>query len=603
MRKKPTNRVPCGSAASGRLAVAAALAAGVSMVASATDISAQVTTGSDPEHELVFSWDRWLDHDELNERMEIMAEQWPEFLTLETIGESYGGREMKMMTINNPQTGDELDKAAMFIEANVHGNEIQGGEVVIYTIWYLMENYDRIPEIRRLVDERVFYLTPSVNPDGRDWFMDQTGSGARTGHVPVDSDGDGLFDEDGPNDLNGNGVIEQIRKYVPGEGDFIVDPDNPNSLIRVGPNERGDYILLGSEGLDDDGDGRVNEDPPGGYDPNRNYASDWQPNYVQGGAMHYPFELPEARAIEDFMATKPNIAGSQSFHNSGGMILRGPGAAWYGDYPQSDVRVYNELGENGERILPWYNYYVVWQGLYAVHGGQLDWANDGHGAVGFSNELWNGGQYFQSPLLLDQQQDEDTPIGPGKSNYFFDDFVTFGRNYVEWAPFDHPQYGEVEMGGFRKLQGRVNPRFMSMELFHRNMAFTLYQADEMPLMSMGEAEVERVSGTTFRVRVPIRNERLMPTILERARRYNTVRPDILTLEGAEVLMAGWVDEHNFDGTVDRIDQAELDRILIRSGAPGRTTRYIEYLVQGSGSVTIEYSSQKGGTVSTTVNLN
>jgi len=586
-----------------RFAAAATLAVGVSMAASAAGAAAQVTTGSDPEHELIFSWDRWLDSDELNERMEIMAEQWPEFLTLETIGQSWGGRDLMMMTINNPATGDELDKAAMFIESNVHGNEIQGGEVVLYTIWYLMENYDRIPEIQRLVDERVFYLIPTVNPDGRDWFMDETGSGGRTGHVPVDSDGDGLFDEDGPNDLNGNGVIEQIRKYVPGEGDFIIDPDNPNGMIRVGPNERGDYILLGSEGLDDDGDGRVNEDPPGGYDPNRNYASDWQPNYVQGGSMHYPFELPEARAVEDFMARKPNIAGSQSYHNTGGMILRGPGAAWYGDYPQADVRVYNELGENGERILPWYNYYVVWQGLYAVHGGQLDWANDGHGAVGFSNELWNGGQYYQSPLLRGQQQDEDSPIGPGRSNYFFDDYVTFGRNYVEWAPFDHPVYGEVEMGGFRKLQGRVNPRFMSMELFHRNMAFTLYQADEMPLMSMGDAEVERVSGNTFKVRVPIRNERLMPTILVRARQYNTVRPDILTLEGAEVLMAGWVDEHNFDGTVDRIDQAELDRILIRSGAPGRSTRWIEYLVQGSGTITIEYSSQKGGTVSTTVNLN
>jgi len=586
-----------------RFAAAATLAVGVSMAGSATGAAAQVTSGSDPEHELIFSWDRWLDHDELNERMEIMAEQWPEFLTLETIGQSYGGRDMKVMTINNPRTGDELDKAAMFIEANVHGNEIQGGEVVVYTIWYLMENYDRIPEIKRLVDERVFYLIPSVNPDGRDFFMDETGSGARTGHVPVDSDGDGLFDEDGPNDLNGNGVIEQIRKYVPGEGDFIIDPNDPNGLIRVGPNERGDYILLGSEGLDDDGDGRVNEDPPGGYDPNRNYPSDWQPDYVQGGAMHYPFELPEARAIEDFMVTKPNIAGSQSFHNSGGMILRGPGAAWYGDYPQSDVRVYNELGENGERMLPFYDYLVVWQGLYAVHGGQLDWGNDGHGAVSFSNELWNGGQYYQSELLQDQQRNPNTPIGGGRSDSFFDEMLTFGRNYVEWAPFDHPQYGEVEMGGWRKLQGRVNPRFMSMELFHRNMAFTLYQADEMPLMSMGEAEVERVSGNTYKVRVPIRNERLMPTVLERARRYNVVRPDILTLDGAEVLMAGWVDEHNFDGTVDRIDQAELDRILIRSGHPGRTTRWIEYLVQGSGRVTIEYSSQKGGTVSTTVNLN
>jgi hypothetical protein len=83
-----------------------------------------------------------------------------------------------VMTINNPETGPAMGKAAMYIEANVHGNEIQGSEVVVYTAWYLMENYDRIPEIRKLVDERVFYLIPTVNPDGRDYFLHGTGSGS-----------------------------------------------------------------------------------------------------------------------------------------------------------------------------------------------------------------------------------------------------------------------------------------------------------------------------------------------------------------------------------------------------------------------------------------
>ena len=362
-------------------------------------------SSSDPEHTLDLTWDRWLDHDEVGERLQLMERTWPDFLDLQSLGDSYGGREMWLMTINNPQTGDEMDKAAMFIEANVHGNEIQGAEVTLYTIWYLMENYGRIDEVTRLVDERVFYLVPSVNPDGRDYFMDGTGSGARSGHIPVDSDGDGAFDEDGPDDLNGNGIIEQIRKYTPGEGTHRVSHLDPRIMEPVKPGEFGDWVLLGSEGIDNDGDGAVNEDPVGGYDPNRNYPSDWQPNYIQGGSMDYPFQLPEARAIQDFMATRPNIAGMQSFHNTGGMILRGPGAAWYGTYPASDIRVYDELGENGERMLPYYNYIILWQGLYAVHGGSIDWTNDGMGVISFSNELWNGGQYFNSPLLQEQQQD------------------------------------------------------------------------------------------------------------------------------------------------------------------------------------------------------
>ena len=571
------------------------------LIASPSAIAQQ--RGSDAPHKLPLTWDRWLDHDEIGERMQLMQRTWPEFLTLQSLGDSYGGREMWMMTINNPATGTELDKAGMFIEANVHGNEIQGAEVTLYTIWYLMENYDRIDEVKRLVDERVFYLVPSVNPDGRDYFLDNSGSGARTGHVPVDSDGDGSFDEDPANDLNGNGVIEQIRKHVPGRGTHRISLSDPRLMEPVGPDEVGDWVLLGSEGIDDDGDGRVNEDPVGGYDPNRNYGSDWQPNYIQGGSMNYPFQLPEARAINDFMVTRPNIAGFQSFHNSGGMILRPPGSAWYGTYPGPDIRVYDELGETGERMLPYYDYLVIWRGLYTVHGGSIDWTNDGLGIISFSNELWNGGQYFNSPLLQAQQQDQNAPISGQRSRYFFDDLLEFGDQYVEWAPFEHPTYGAVEMGGWKKLSSRVNPRFMSMELFHRNMAFTLYHADMMPMMVMGESTAERIEGDLFRVRQDIRNDRLIPTITVKGQRNNVVRPDLLTVEGdVEIVAAGWVADKNRPGPTQLIDQAELDRIMIRSGAPGRYTRTIEYLVRGSGTMTIQYASLKGGTVRARVTL-
>lgn len=579
----------------------AALAAGLALSLAAPLAGQQ--RGSDPEHRLPLTWDRWLDHDEIGERMRLMQRTWPEFLSLQSLGESYGGREMWLMTINNPRTGSETDKAAMFIEANVHGNEIQGAEVTLYTIWYLMENYGRIDEVTRMVDERVFYILPSVNPDGRDYFLDNHGDGSRTGHIPVDSDGDGLFDEDGPDDLNGNGTIETIRKYVPGEGTHRLSHDDPRILEAVAPGEFGDWVILGQEGLDNDGDGRVNEDPIGGYDPNRNYASDWQPNYIQGGSMDYPFQLPEARAINDFMMKRPNIAGFQSFHNSGGMILRGPGMAWYGDYPAADVRVYDEIGEMGERMLPYYDYLVIWRGLYTVHGGSIDWTNDGLGIISYSNELWNGGQYFNSPLLQEQARNPDSPISGQRSRFFFDDFLEFGDQWVDWAPFDHPQFGAVEMGGWKKTSGRVNPRFLSMELFHRNMAFTLYHADQMPLMRMGETSVERVGADLWRVRVDIRNERLIPTITERARENRVVRPDLLTVEGnVEVVAAGWVPNKHRPGPTDVIDQEELDRIMIRSGHPGRTTRTIEYLVKGSGAMTVQYSAVKGGTVRTTVQL-
>ncbi len=533
-------------------------------------------SGSDPQFKVRLDFNRWHDHAELKSDFQRLEKAWPKFLKYSSLGLSHGKRELMIITVNNPDTGPETGKPAMYIEANVHGNEIQGAEVALYTVWYLMENYGRIDRITKLVDERVFYVVPTVNPDGRDYFLKGTGAGSRTGHVPLDDDNDGAEDEDGDDDLNGNGVIEQMRKHVPGQGTHRKSTADSRILEPVPAGEVGDYVLLGSEGIDNDGDGRVNEDPVGGYDGNRNWASNWQPNYIQFGSMDYPFQLPEAKAVNDFLMTHPNIAGVQSYHNSGGMILRGPGAEWQGEYPRPDVLVYDELGRQGQRMLPYYRYLVIWSGLYTVHGGFIDWTNDGLGMLSFSNELWNGGQYFNSPELQTEQRDPNSPINDRVAQYFFDDKLEFGDQFVEWKAFDHPQFGKVEMGGWKKTQGRVPPRFMNEELCHRNMAFSLYQADEMPLMKGGETTVEAIGGGVSRVRVDFTNAKLTPTILAKAAQNNVVRPDLLTVEGAgiEVLSAGWVASKFRPGATELIEQNDPERILIRTGHAGRTTRTI-----------------------------
>jgi hypothetical protein len=324
--------------------------------------------------------------------------------------------------------------------------------------------------------------------------------------------------------------------------------------------------------------------------------------------MDYPFQLPEANAINKFLMSHPNIAGVQAFHNNGGMILRGPGAESLGEYPASDTRFYDELGRNGERMLPFYRYIVIWSGLYTVHGGFTDWAYDGLGMISFSNELWNGDQYFTSPDLQRQTQDPNSPISGQQGQLFFDDYLEFGDQYVEWKEFEHPEYGTVEMGGrWKKTQGRVPPRFMNEELCHRNMAFALYQADEMPMMKMGENRVEKIGNGIYKVWVEFSNPKVAPTITEKAAQNNVVRPDLLTFAGdMEIISAGWVNDPLTDeylNTITReIDQKDLKRIMIRNGHPGQTSRTIQYIVKGSGKANITYDSVKGGTISTMVEV-
>jgi hypothetical protein len=229
--------------------------------------------------------------------------------------------------------------------------------------------------------------------------------------------------------------------------------------------------------------------------------------------------------------------------------------------------------------------------------------------LSFSNELWNGEQMFTSPELKEQAKDPNSPIAGQKGRFFFDDKLEFGDQFVEWKPFKHPDYGDVEMGGsWKKTTSRVPPRFMLEELCHRNMAFTLYQADELPMIKLGVPEVQKVGGDVYRVFLEVSNPKVTPTILEKAAQNNVVRPDLLTLEGknVEVISASTIDSkesYKVRPTITSfIDQKNLKRILLRNGTPGKTARTFLYLVKGSGEVAFKYDSLKGGTAVKSVKL-
>ena len=99
---------------------------------------------SDPQFKVKLDFNRWHDVHELYDDMKKLEKAYSKFLKTISVGKSHNGLDIMGTIINNPDTGPEMSKAAMYIDANIHGNEIQGGEVCLYTIWYLMENYDKI---------------------------------------------------------------------------------------------------------------------------------------------------------------------------------------------------------------------------------------------------------------------------------------------------------------------------------------------------------------------------------------------------------------------------------------------------------------------------
>lgn len=536
------------------------------------------------------AFNRFYDHDEVVVVLGKLAEAFPKLLRLTPIGRSVEGRDLWLATISNPDTGAEDEKAAMYIDANIHGNEIQGTEVCLYTMSYLLERYDDVPRVRRLVDERVFYFVPMVNPDGRAYWFEgpNTSDSSRSGKKPVDDDGDGAFDEDGYDDIDGDGEILGMWKRDD-HGDFRRDPGDPRVLVRTKPGEAGEFVFLGLEGIDRDGDGMINEDPPGGYDMNRNWPADWQPGPLQRGAGDYPLSFPETRSIAEFIAAHPNIAGVQAYHNFGGMILRGPGDGRLGEYPGADVAVYDELGETGELVLPAYRYMVLWKDLYRVHGCFINWTYEGLGIFSFTNELFARSQYG-----IPSRGDDEDRSERARERLRWDDLLQMEEQFVELRPARHPLYGEIFLGGYRKTAARVPPLFLLEELCHRNAMFTLYHAWEMPRVGFRSVEIERVAGQTFHLTVTLENPRATPSRSALAARKRLGRPDVLEVIGPRVrVLEGGRLLDRFRGTVSPVEE-EPHRLRIEEGVGGKGSADFRFLLRGEGEVTVTYLSEKGG---------
>lgn len=573
------------------------LALAAAALASASALPSGAAAQTPSTYRVDVAWNRFYDEQEIGALCRRIAQAWPELVTFESIGTSIQGRELPLLTVNNPRTGPASGKAAMWIDGNVHGNEVQGAEAAIYAVWYLLERYGTVEQATRLVDERVFYVLPMQNPDGRAyWFAAaNTSSSSRSGVRPTDSDGDGLADEDPPDDLDGDGSIERMRKHVPGEGDWRLDPDDPRVLVRPPPGKKGDWILLGEEGIDNDGDGRVNEDGVGGYDMNRNWPSSWMPEFVQFGAGEWPLCYPECRAIAEFMLARPHIAGVQSFHNAGGMILRGPGAEAWGEYPRADVAVYDEIGRDGEKMLPFYRYMIIWKDLYTVWGGFVNWTYEGLGIFSFTNELWNQGQYFQKV--------EGAPTGD-EGERFFDDKLLLGDGASPWTPYEHPLYGAIEIGGDKKMTGRVPPSFMIEEMLHRNAAFCWYHADSMPRVEIRRAGARRLAPGVFELEATLANPKLIPTRSAHAAQKRIGRPDLLTVTGDDltVVSAAWVNDRFRRDRDQVIDDDTPGELRIEDGLPSRGERKIRFVVRGRGSARIAYDAEKAGRAEASVRL-
>lgn len=262
---------------------------------------------------------RYRTYDELTAELRALAKSHSSLVRLVDLGRSHEGRSVWAVEIANAAGTTPPDaRPALFVAANFEGDQIVGSEIALYLARYLATSYAASAETKRVLDDHAVYIVPRVNPDGAERLFDKVKSFRRTNARATDADNDGRVDEDGPDDLNGDGLASLMRVRDQ-KGPYMLHRDDPRLLARADASrgEAGGWSVYW-EGIDNDADGFLNEDGPGGVDLNRNFQHRY-PYYTADAGPHMVSE-PEARAVMDYILRRRNVAAMLTFGASDNLI-------------------------------------------------------------------------------------------------------------------------------------------------------------------------------------------------------------------------------------------------------------------------------------------
>ena len=470
-----------------------------------------------------FVFDRYVRYEELTQILQDVASEHPDLVTLSSIGKSHEGRDIWMLTITDSSTGSHDAKPGFWCDGNIHASEVSASTAVLKIIQTLVENR---PEVLK---SRSFYLVPRLNPDGAEWALEDVPRIIRSSTRPYP------YDEDDPyglerQDINGDGKILSMRITDP-NGPWKICEEEPRLMVKREPGETGgNYYRMLTEGLFHNFDGltmrprKIKE----GLDMNRNFPSGWRPESEQHGAGPYPTSEPEIRAAVQTITSHPNICGGITYHTFSGVILRVPGRGPDDDLPPEDVWTMKSLGKKGTDMSGYPCISVFHEFKYhpkeVITGVFDDWLYDNMGIYGWTVEIWSPQRqagiedYKYIEWFRDHPREDDLKM------LKWSDEKLGGKGYYNWEPFDHPQLGPVEIGGWDGLYAFRNPPGEFLEKEITPLAdWAIWMAGTTPQLTERGLIIEP-KGDLLHIRWAVQNSGFLPTnVTEHAAKKKIVR--------------------------------------------------------------------------------
>ncbi|MCW4052340.1 MAG: M14 family zinc carboxypeptidase [Candidatus Bathyarchaeota archaeon] len=319
---------------------------------------------------------KYHNYTEIMDTLQALNDTYPAIVDVFSIGKSWQDQNIFCTRLTNESS--ERSKPKILLVGYSHARERITAELLLHFVTYSVENYGINKTIAQVLDQTEIYVVVALNVDG--FSTVEVNEWQRKNARPIDEDGDGISDEDPADDEDRDGFIEDLVEFNNSDSNF-----------------------LRWEGVDDDADGRFNEDWIGGVDLNRNYGYQWNATVDSGSqdpsAEDYkgpaPFSEPETQALRD-LALQHKFKYALSFH-SGTEFISYP---WgYTNEPPPDKERFIQISKEFSNLVDFH--FFQSGSSYTLSGAFGDWIYWNRSTLAFTCEIYgnpDAWQYETTPV-------------------------------------------------------------------------------------------------------------------------------------------------------------------------------------------------------------